>query len=76
MESLTPEELQDMQAAVSALRLALVSGTLRVTYDGRTVEYRSFAEMKAALRYAEDAIAGPAASQRRPTFATAAFTRG
>lgn len=73
---MTPQEAQELQAAIPALRLAIVSGTTRVTYDGKTIEYRSIAEMKAALRFAEDAIAGPAASSRRPSFATTTFSRG
>jgi hypothetical protein len=73
---MTPEELQELQSAIPALRLAIVSGTLRVTYDGRTIEYRSLAEMKAALRFAEDTVAGPAAASRRPTYASTTFSRG
>lgn len=74
--ALTEQEAQDMHAAIPALRLAIVSGTLRVTYDGKTIEYRSMADMKAALRFAEDTLAGPAAASRRPSFATTTFSRG
>lgn len=35
------------------LREAIASGVLRVTYDGRTVEYRTLAELQAALRTVE-----------------------
>lgn len=40
-----------------ALRQALVSGVLRLSYDGRTVEYRSMAELKSALNEVEAALA-------------------
>ena len=40
-----------------ALRQAIVSGVLRLTYDGKTVEYRSMAELKAALNDVEHALA-------------------
>lgn len=39
-----------------ALREAIASGVLRVTYDGRTVEYRTLAELQAALRAVEAAL--------------------
>lgn len=73
--AVTPEELLELEAAIPALRLAIASGTTRVTYDGRTIEYRSVAEMLQALRFAEDTVAGPAAMSRRPTFAVALFSR-
>ena len=40
-----------------ALRQSIVSGVLRLTYDGKTVEYRSMAELKAALNDVEQALA-------------------
>ena len=40
-----------------ALRQAIVSGVLRLTYDGKTVEYRSMAELKAALNDVEQTLA-------------------
>lgn len=40
-----------------ALRQAIVSGVLRLSYDGRTVEYRSMAELKSALNEVESALA-------------------
>ena len=39
-----------------ALLEAIASGVLRVTYDGRTVEYRSLADLRAALRDVEAAL--------------------
>ncbi len=40
-----------------ALRQAIVSGVLRLIYDGKTVEYRSMAELKSALNDVEQALA-------------------
>lgn len=40
-----------------ALRQAIVSGVLRLSYDGKTVEYRSMNELKAALNEVEQALA-------------------
>lgn len=40
-----------------ALRQALASGVLRLSYDGKNVEYRSVAELKAALTEVETGLA-------------------
>ncbi len=40
-----------------ALKQAIASGVLRLSYDGRTVEYRSMAELKSALNEVEAALA-------------------
>ena len=40
-----------------ALRTAIASGVLKITYDDKTVEYRSMAELKAALNEVEKALA-------------------
>lgn len=40
-----------------ALKQAIASGVLRLSYDGKTVEYRSMAELKAALNEVEAALA-------------------
>ncbi|MFH1158591.1 MAG: hypothetical protein V1721_06890 [Pseudomonadota bacterium] len=40
-----------------ALKQAIVSGVLRLSYDGKTVEYRSMNELKAALNEVEAALA-------------------
>ncbi len=42
---------------VSALRAALASGVLTVSYDGKSVTYRSVGELKAALAEIETARA-------------------
>lgn len=46
----TPEHLQ-------ALREALASGEHRVTYDGKSIEYRSVADLKSAIAEIEATIA-------------------
>ena len=40
-----------------ALRQAIASGVLRLTYDGKTVEYRSMTELQTALREVEAGLA-------------------
>lgn len=40
-----------------ALKQAIVSGVLRLSYDGKTIEYRSMNELKAALNEVEAALA-------------------
>ncbi len=52
---------------------AFTSGTTRVSFDGRTVEYRTLAEIGAALA-AGYASENPAT--RRPSLTLAYFSRG
>ena len=52
---------------------AFTSGTTRVSFDGRTVEYRSLVEISAALA-AGYASENPAT--RRPSLTLACFSRG
>ena len=52
---------------------AFTSGTTRVSFDGRTVEYRTLAEIGAALA-AGYASENPAT--RRPSLTLACFSRG
>jgi hypothetical protein len=40
-----------------ALKRAIASGTLRVSHNGRSVEYRSMADLKDALRMVEEELA-------------------
>ena len=44
------------QTQKDALEKALASGVTRVTYDGKTVEYRSLAEIKEALKEVSNAL--------------------
>lgn len=54
---------------------AFTSGTTRVTFDGRTVEYRSLDEIARALGAGHAAEEGSAAI-RRPSVTLASFSRG
>jgi hypothetical protein len=42
----------------AALQEAIASGVLRVSYDGKTVEYRSLAELREALAEVERNLSG------------------
>ena len=53
----TPEHLQ-------ALREALTSGEHRVTYDGKSIEYRSVADLKAAIAEVEATLARESGRQK------------
>ena len=57
MSTYTPEHLQ-------ALREALASGEHRVTYEGKSIEYRSVADLKAAIAEVEASIARDSGSQK------------
>lgn len=50
-----------------ALRQAIASGVLRISYEGKSVEYRSMAELKSALSEVEAGLAkdGGKAQTRR-----------
>jgi roadblock/LC7 domain-containing protein len=52
------------QAQLEALEAALASGTLRVTFEGRSLEYRSVDELKKAIAEVKAAMA--AADPSRP----------
>lgn len=51
-----------------ALREAIASGVLKVSYDGRTIEYRSLSDLKAALRDVEAALDPSKRSVRQVNF--------
>lgn len=64
---------QPAGSRAAALAAAYTGGTTRLTFDGRTVEYRSLDELAramSALRGAESSTA------RRPTVTLASFSRG
>ena len=63
------------QSELDALKKAYVSGTLRVSYDGRTVEYGSEADLIRRIRVIEREIAA-AAGKARPSFSLASFRKG
>jgi len=53
----TPMTLDDLKARHSALLAARYSGTRSVSYDGKTVNYGTDAELAAAISDAERRIA-------------------
>ena len=63
---------QPVGSRALGLANAYTAGTTRVTFDGRTVEYRSLDELGRALS-ALHAAENPA--QRRPCITLARFTR-
>jgi hypothetical protein len=63
------------QSELDALKAAYASGTLRVSYDGRTVEYGSEADLIRRIRTIERGIAA-AAGKPRPSHSLASFRKG
>jgi roadblock/LC7 domain-containing protein len=65
------------QAQLEALEAALASGTLRVTFEGRSLEYRSVDELKKAIAEVKAAMAAadPAGPRSRVirTYTTKGF---
>ena len=62
-------------AELEALRRAYASGTLRVSYEGKTVEYGSAADLLSRIRTIERALIGNSTS-RAPVAGLAGFARG
>ena len=60
---------------LAALRRAYASGTLRVSYDGRTVEYGSADDLLKRIRTIEREITA-ASSASAPVAGYAGFSRG
>ena len=58
------------QTQLDALRTAYAEGVLRVTFNNRTIEYRTLKEMKSIIAEMEDSIAGTSTSDKTyyPTF--------
>lgn len=63
------------QAELDALRKAYASGTLRVSYDGRSVEYGSEADLLRRIRVIENEMAA-ADGRPKPRRSLAAFRKG
>lgn len=63
------------EAELDALKRAYTSGTLRVTYEGKTVEYDSQAGLLARIRTVEAELAA-SAGRKRPAAGHARFGRG
>jgi hypothetical protein len=63
------------QTELDALKSAYASGTLRVSYDGKSVEYGSEADLIRRIRTIEREIA-VATNTQRPSRSLAAFRKG
>jgi hypothetical protein len=63
------------QTELDALRAAFAAGTLRVTYDGRTVEYGDANDLLKRIRIIERELAS-AAGSAKPSRSLASFTKG
>jgi hypothetical protein len=63
------------QAELDALKRAYASGTLRVSYDGKTVEYGSEADLIRRIRTIEGEMA-MLAGNPRPRRSLASFRKG
>jgi roadblock/LC7 domain-containing protein len=53
------------ESQLEALEVALASGTLRVTFEGRSIEYRSVDELKKAIAEVKAALAAADPAQPR-----------
>lgn len=60
---------------LDALRRAYASGTLRVSYEGKTVEYGSAADLLSRIRTIERELVGNGV-ERAPVAGFAGFARG
>ena len=63
------------QSELDALKRAYASGTLRVSYDGKTVEYGAAVDLLSRIRTIEREIAG-GSSESLPLAGYAGFSRG
>ena len=63
---------QPAGSRAAVLASAYTAGTTRVTFDGRTIEYRSLDELGRALAVLRGA---EATSARRPSITLASFSR-
>ena len=63
------------QAELDALKKAYASGTLRVSYDGKTVEYGAEADLIRRIRTIESEMLSQAGT-RKPTRSFASFRKG
>ena len=64
------------ETELAALRRAYASGTLRVTYDGKTVEYGSADDLLTRIRTIEREMAAAIDSRRCRSPALPGFSRG
>ncbi|WP_114393525.1 phage head-tail joining protein [Oleisolibacter albus] len=63
------------QGELDALRRAYAAGTLRVSYDGRSVDYGSAADLLSRIRTIERELAGNTSS-KLPVAGFTGFRRG
>jgi hypothetical protein len=63
------------QSELQALKRAYASGTLRVSYEGKTVEYGSAEDLLRRIRTIEAEMAADA-GKPRPTRSLASFRKG
>ncbi len=63
------------QVELDALKAAYARGTLRVTYDGKTVEYGSEADLIRRIRTIEREMAAES-GKPKPTRSLASFRKG
>ena len=62
------------QAELDALKAAYATGTTRVSYEGKTVEYDTGAQLLARIRVIEGEVAGTG-SARKPSVGFVRFSR-
>lgn len=62
-------------AELDALRKAYASGTLRVSFEGRSVEYGSAADLLSRIRVIESEMSGQTGT-RAPRRSLASFRKG
>ena len=70
-----PAAISWTEAELAALRRAYAGGVTRVSYDGRTVEYASAADLLARIRLIE-AETAQAAGRPKPRRSFAGFSKG
>ncbi|MCT4494502.1 phage head-tail joining protein [Bosea minatitlanensis] len=63
-------------AELDALKRAYATGTLRVSYDGKTIEYGSADDLLKRIRTIESEIAATSGGPARPIAGFAGFGRG
>ena len=64
------------ETELAELRRAYASGTLRVSYDGKSIEYGTAADLLARIRTIEAEIAGRGRSSASPAAASPPSARG
>lgn len=60
----------DLEARIEQLKAGLGSSELRITYDGKTVEYRSVSEIRQALAATQAELDALTGTPRRKVYYT------